>query len=212
MIPAYRTPQEISINKVFFQENENRVRLLAYLKFGFKGNWATKLPKCWGPIRNYFSQEVVKKCRERFKKETQKGRMVGGPGWTRKITREFLRSDFYVIPCGAVPKGSDPHGRIIHDYSFSYEGENSLNSALLENSVEYISFLKRAEVLSQIKLYVALDLKNRYRQLPVHPCEYRTQMYSLGHSEHYIYLCMPIVKSNSSKIFCFGVQNWCFLK
>ena len=86
--------------------------------------------------------------------------MVGGPGQTRKITKEFLRSDFYVIPCGAVPKGSDPHGRIIHDYSFSYEGEESLNSALLENSVQYISFLKRAEVLSRIKWNVDLDLTN----------------------------------------------------
>ena len=129
--------------------------------------------------------------------------MVGGPGQTRKITKEFLRSDFYVIPCGAVPKGSDPHGRIIHDYSFSYEGEESLNSALLENSVQYISFLKRAEVLSRIKWYVDLDLKNGYRQLPVHPSEYRTQIYSLGQSEHYIDLCMPFGKANSSKIFLF---------
>ena len=80
MIPAYRTPQKKSINIVFFQENENHERLLSYLKFGFKGNWASKLPQCREPTKNYFSQEVVKKCRDLFKKETQKGRMVGCPG------------------------------------------------------------------------------------------------------------------------------------
>ena len=28
------------------------------------------------------------------------------------MVRWFLRKDFYITPCGAVPKGEDPHGRM----------------------------------------------------------------------------------------------------
>ena len=77
--------------------------------------------------------------------------MIGGPGWTRKVVQSFLGSTFYVIPCGAVPKGTDPHGRIIHDYSFSGNTSGSLNSCLLENSVRYISFFERVEALSKVE-------------------------------------------------------------
>ena len=48
--------------------------------------------------------------------------MIGGPGWTATVVRDFLTSDFYIIPCGAVPKGDDPFGRIIHNYSHKYNG------------------------------------------------------------------------------------------
>ena len=75
--------------------------------------------------------------------------MVGGPGWSRKVVRDFLGSSFYVIPCESVTKGTDPHGRIIHDYSFAADSSGSLNSCLLENSVSYISFSERVRALSQ---------------------------------------------------------------
>ena len=135
--------------------------------------------------------------------------MLGGPGWDRARVREFLNRDFYVTPCGAVPKGSDPHGRIIHDYSFAPRNCHSLNSSLLENSVHYISFTERVRALSKVSWYFAVDLKNGYRQLPVHPRDWHTQVYSLGPNEHYIDVCMPFGKSNSPKIFCFWVTNWC---
>ena len=45
----------------------------------------------------------------------------------------FFARDFYVIPCGAVPKNGDPYGRIIHDYSYARDGFNSMNTALLDN-------------------------------------------------------------------------------
>ena len=44
------------------------------------------------------------------------------------------------IPCGVVPKGIDPHGRIIHDYRFVADGINSVNTALEDNSVEILHF------------------------------------------------------------------------
>ena len=53
-----------------------------------------------------------------------------------------------------------------------------------------------------------MDLKDGYRQLPVHPSEWGTQVYSLGPSEHYIDLAMPFGKANSSKIFCRWASLW----
>ena len=44
----------------------------------------------------------------------------------------------------------DPHGRIIHDFCFALDGENSINSALVENSVHYISFVDRVRALSKV--------------------------------------------------------------
>ena len=75
--------------------------------------------------------------------------MLGGVGWTKKTVENFLRARVYTIPCGAVPKGDDPHGRIIHDYSYACR-DGSINSALLENSVRYIAFKERVEALSDI--------------------------------------------------------------
>ena len=118
------------------------------------------LPRPWGPITNYFKEDVVPKARTRFRSETMRGRMLGGPGWGRDVVRNFLNRDFYVTPCGAVPKGTDPHGRIIHDYSFAPQNSHSLNSSLLENSVHYISFKERVKALSSVSWYFAVDLKN----------------------------------------------------
>ena len=101
---------------------------------------------------NYFkNQEGIEKCRTRFQSEAKMGRMIGGRGWTRKVVREFLGRPFYTIPCGAVPKGEDPLGRIIHDYSFPSKTQGSVNSALVNTSVEYISFVERAEHLSKVE-------------------------------------------------------------
>ena len=109
---------------------------------------------------------------------------------------------FYTIPCGAVPKNGDPLGRIIHDYSFPSATEGSVNSALINTSVEYISFVERARQLAKVEWYIKVDLKNGYRQLGVHPSEWFTQVYSLGPTEYYIDLNMPFGKSNLSNFFC----------
>ena len=106
-----------------------------------------------------------------------------------------------------MPKGSDPFGRIIHDYSHELGG-HSINDALLDNSVKYISFKERVALLQHVKWYIKLDLKDGYRQLPVHPSEWKTQVYSVGPSEYYIDLAMPFGKANSSKIFCRWASLW----
>ena len=78
---------------------------------------------------------------------------------------------FYTIPCGAVPKNNDPLGRIIHDYSFPSAGQGSVNSALINTSVEYISFVERTRQLSRVDWFMKVDMKNGYRQLGLHPSE-----------------------------------------
>ena len=75
--------------------------------------------------------------------------MIGGPDRTRAVVHWFLDDDFYITPCGAVPKGEDPHGRIVHNYSHQFNGL-SLNEVLIVNSVSYISFRDRARLLSQV--------------------------------------------------------------
>ena len=75
--------------------------------------------------------------------------MLGGIGWRKETVDNFLVTRVYTVPCGAVPKGDDPHGRIIHDYSYAVS-DGSINSALLENSVRYIAFKERVKTLSEI--------------------------------------------------------------
>ena len=102
-------------------------------------------------VKNYLKgHEGLKKCRARFNSEIKAGRMIGGRGWSRETVKDFLGRTFYTIPCGAVPKNQDPFGRIIHDYSSPSAEKNSVNSALINTTVEYISFIERAKKLSKV--------------------------------------------------------------
>ena len=85
--------------------------------------------------------------------------------------QSFLGKDVYTIPCASIPKGDDPDGRIVHDYSYAVEGGQSINSVLLENSVQYIAFKDRVKALSQVSWYITVDVKAGYRQLPLNPSE-----------------------------------------
>ena len=174
---------------------------------GLRGDWG-ELPTPGLPVANFLAtRAATAKCRTRFRNEVMKGRMLGGPGWSAETVARFLESRFYYTPCGAVPKKEDPYGRIIHNYSHKFDGM-SLNDCLLDNSVQYISFKERVELLDSAVYYVKLDLKDGYRQLAVHPSEWRTQVYTLGVDEHYIDIAMPFGKSNSSKLFCRWSALW----
>ena len=70
--------------------------------------------------------------------------------------------------------------------------------------MEYITFKERVAILATVSWYVVVDLKAGYRQLPVTPADWNTQVYSLGPKENYIDICMPFGKSNSSKILSLG--------
>ena len=135
--------------------------------------------------------------------------MLGGVGWSKNVVEKFLGRHVYVIPCGAVPKNDDPFGRIIHNYSHPSAKHNSVNSALINTSVRYMSFKARVKSLAGVDWYIKADLKNGYRQLPVHPTDWYTQVYALSANEYYIDLNMPFGKSNSSIVFCTWSAAWC---
>ena len=79
-LPGFRTPFELAINYIFFEPLETRDKIISMLKNGFTADWGPELPSPWGPITNYFTKDVIQKCRKRFHEETTKGRMIGGPG------------------------------------------------------------------------------------------------------------------------------------
>lgn len=197
--------------RLFLRDNCNKEKLLRDLKFGYRADWAPGTrPHPQKHVRNHFKVEsAIKKCRSRFLNEIKKGRMLGGLGWSRLVVEKFLRRPFYTIPCGAVPKNDDPHGRIIHNFSFPSPDFGSVNSALQNTTVSYISFKERTKKLDSVDWFLKVDLKDGYRQLPVHPSDWHTQIYSLGANEYYIDLCMPFGKANSSVVFCTWTSAWC---
>ena len=197
------------INKLFLRAQEKNL-ILRNLQFGFRADWAPIMPPTGTtPINFLRGADAIKKARARFTSEVEKGRMLGGVGWTRKKVEDFLKQKVHVIPCGAVPKNGDKNGRIIHNYSYPQKNALSVNSALVNTSVEYITFKQRVALLAQVDWYIKVDLKNGYRQLPVHPSDWHTQIYSLGPNEFYIDITMPFGKANSSKVFCTWTSAWC---
>ena len=179
-----------------------------FLKSGLLADWNHVMPKPRLFAKNYLKSDTARlKCQNRFKNEIKKGRMLGGPGWSAVDVRRFLNRPFFVAPCGAVPKGTDPHGRIVHNYSSKVNGL-SLNDALNDTSVKYISFKKRVHLLHKMKWYIKVDLKEGYRQLAVHPSEWHTQVYMLNNNEYYIDIAMPFGKANSSSLFCMWTDLW----
>ena len=76
----------------------------------------------------------------------------------RERVHWFLNGDFFITPCGAVPKDGDPFGRIVHNYSHEFDGL-SLNTALLDNSVSYTLFKERVQLLFQVTWYFKVNLK-----------------------------------------------------
>ena len=208
MLPSYRSKFDLDINERFLI-GPHKSKVLRDLEFGFRADWAPTMPPIVNTPPNFFKPGGTQKARTRFANEVKKGRMLGGVGWTRKDVEKLLGRQVYVIPCGAVPKNDDPCGRIIHNYSYPSAKHGSVNSALINTTVKYESFKERVEELANVDWYIKVDLKNGYRQLPVHPTDWHTQVYSLGPREFYIDLNMPFGKANSSKVFCTWSSTWC---
>ena len=184
--------------------------ILKNLQFGFRAHWAPQLPPTSSKPHNFLKGKIaLRKARRRFEAEVKKGRMLGGRGWSQKKVEQFLKCKVHVIPCGAVPKNDDPYGRIIHNYSHPNKHVGSINSALTHTSVSYITFKERVAQLDQVDWFLKVDLKNGYRQLPVHPSDWHTQIYSLGPNEFYIDVTMPFGKANSARVFCMWSEAWC---
>ena len=52
---------------------------------------------------------------------------VGGEGQTSELIQSFLGTNVYTIPCGSVPKGDEPDGRIMYNYSYAVDKGRSIN-------------------------------------------------------------------------------------
>ena len=118
------------------------------------------------------------------------------------MTSFFGGRGFYGIPSGAVPKGDDPLGRIVHDYGFYRKGAYSVNACHSCTRVRYNTTKEVASILDGIQWLVKADLENGYRQFGTHPVDWRFQVYCNGPFEHYIDLACPFGKTNSSLEFC----------
>ena len=158
LLPPFRSERDILINEHFLI-GPNKKLILRNLRFGFRADWAPEMPPTDTNPKNFLRGEVaVKKARARFTGEVKKGRMIGGVGWSLRKVEEFLGRKVYVIPCGAVPKNDDPYGRVIHDYSYPKKKySNSINAALTNTSVEYITFKNRVAELAQVDWYLKAD-------------------------------------------------------
>ena len=87
-----------------------------------------------------------------MRKQVIAGKMIGGPGWSATDIRKFFGGlQFYGIPCGAVSKGTDPYGRIVHDYGFFKAGSYSVNAAHSNTSVTYMKTKERIQSLENVK-------------------------------------------------------------
>ena len=57
---------------------------------------------------------------------------------------------FYGIPSGAVSKGRDPLGRIVHDYGYYKKGFYSVNAAHSDTSVVFMKTKERIRILENV--------------------------------------------------------------
>ena len=117
-------------------------------------------------MKNFIPKEALLKCRKRFESEIKLGRMVAGFGESKRQVRHLLGRDIFTsFLAGRSLRGGSKR----RCFSFVPVGGKSINTSLLDNSVEYITFVERVKTLSRVDWYVSVDMKNGYRQVPVHP-------------------------------------------
>ena len=84
LLSPFRSKQELTINKHFFKAKEKNL-ILKNLQFGFRAEWTPVMPPVGAtPVNFLRGSDAIRKARARFKNEIEKGRMLGGVGWTRE--------------------------------------------------------------------------------------------------------------------------------
>ena len=204
--PLFRSPSELANIQNFLTNDPMKEHVLACFATGFVSHFRYKLPQPQGSKSNYGPLKTKAgqvKFTAAMRKEVLAGHMLGGPGWTSQDVRRFFGGrHFQGIPSGAVPKGGDPLGRIVHDYGFYPAKSYSINASHSCTRVKYKSFKETAEVLEHVRWYIKADLKSGYRQFGTHPVDQRHQVYNNGPGEHYIDLGCSYGKTNSALEFC----------
>ena len=190
----------------FFIQSDTKAHVLESFEKGFASTFEYKPPAPWGYVNNYpplLTAEGRKRFRDAMQVQVRTGKMIGGPGWSATCVRSFFGGrQFYGIPSGAVSKGSDPYGRIVHDYGYYRIGSYSVNAAHANTSVVYMKTKERIRILEHVNWYVKADLSSGFRQFGTHPKDWIYQVYCNGPREHYIDLACPFGKTNSPMEFC----------
>ena len=84
----------MTINKHFLKTQDKNL-ILKNLQFGFRADWAQVMPAVGAtPVNFLIGPDAIEKARKRFKNEVEKGRMLGGVGWTRERVENFLERMF----------------------------------------------------------------------------------------------------------------------
>ena len=80
LLPNFRHPSVIQKNQTFLIHDPLKYEVVKMLTDGLRGDWGS-LPTAGVPVTNFLKCPAARiKCRDRFKNEVEKGRMIGGPG------------------------------------------------------------------------------------------------------------------------------------
>ena len=132
----FRNPRQLDQLSQYLIEDEMKDHVMKCFANGFISHFEYDPPEPWGHVDNYTplaGAEGEAVLRKAMRKEVVAGRMIGGPGWTSQMVRQFFGGkNFYGIPCSATAKDGIPRGRVVHDYGFFKRGSYSINAAPLQ--------------------------------------------------------------------------------
>ena len=146
---------ELAALDQFFIQSDTKAHVLESFEMGFASTFEYSPPVPWGHATNYpplQTTERRKKFRDTMQVQVRAGKMIGSPGWSAASVRNFFGGrQFYGIPSGAVSKGVDPYGRILHDYGHYIKGSYSINASHADTSVIYMNTEERIRILEHVK-------------------------------------------------------------
>ena len=127
------------------------MQFLKVLEFEFRADWATSMPPTTKPLPpNCFIPGVYIRAHAQFPGAKK------GDCWGRfTLIEKRYRESFGGVGCtlflvGLYQKNDYTFWRIIHKYSYPSTNHGSVNSALMNTSVKYISFEAGVEVLARV--------------------------------------------------------------
>ena len=107
VLPNFRPPELLKTINAFLRPHPTKPAVLRMLANGLHGNWDTQFPQPNLPARNYLGSPTARQnSANALKMSSSLAELVvlAGPA----IVHWFFDGDFYITPCGAVPKGKAP--------------------------------------------------------------------------------------------------------
>ena len=128
------------------------MKFLKVLEFEFRADWATSMPPSTKPLPPPIALYLVSILELMLNFRRRKK----GDCWGRfTLIEKRYRESFGGVGCtlflvGLYQKNDYSFWRIIHKYSYPSTNHGSVNSALMNTSVKYMSFEARVEVLARV--------------------------------------------------------------